>query len=88
MRFTVDFRPEPPRERGLSDEDRRLIDEAVSAGRVQVIPPGVSAMSAYVWNGDRNDIVNTAPDSRFVKAVRTRIARKAALIRAMTAGRN
>lgn len=40
----------------ITDEERRLIDEAVSAGMVRKIPTGVSALEEeYVWKGRVND---------------------------------
>jgi len=42
----------------ISDEDRKLIDEAIAAGRVKVIPEGVRAMRAeYVFKESTNRIV-------------------------------
>ncbi|MGB1214800.1 MAG: helix-turn-helix domain-containing protein [Pikeienuella sp.] len=40
----------------ITDEERRLIDEAVSAGMVRKIPTGASAFEEeYVWKGRVND---------------------------------
>jgi DNA-binding NarL/FixJ family response regulator len=40
----------------ITNEERRLIDEAVSAGMVRKIPTGVSALEEeYVWKGRVND---------------------------------
>ena len=41
-----------------SEEDRKLIDEAIAAGRVKRIPEGVRAMKAeYVFKSSSNRIV-------------------------------
>lgn len=37
----------------LSQSDRALIDAALAAGRVQVVPVGASAFPVPVWRGDR-----------------------------------
>lgn len=42
----------------ISAEDRRLIDEAVAAGRVTHIPRGVSGIPLPVFDGKKNAIVN------------------------------
>lgn len=52
-----DFRNHPRQERGIDPTLRRLIDEAVAAGRVKVIPRGVSGFGHATWDGDKNQLV-------------------------------
>lgn len=75
----LDFRNPPPREpRGLDPEARRLIDEAVAAGRVKVIPRGVSAFTPAMWDGDKNRLVGLDPRTEKQKAADKRRATNAA----------
>lgn len=60
-----DFRNHPRQERGLDPTLRRLIDEAVAAGRVKVIPRGVSGIGTARWDGEKNQLV--AADNRTEK---------------------
>ena len=41
----------------ITDEERRLIDEAIARGKVQTIPTGQSGIEAeeYIWQGDPNN---------------------------------
>ena len=42
----------------ISESDRKLIDDAIAAGRVKVIPAGVRSIGTeYVFSGDRNRLV-------------------------------
>lgn len=46
----------------ITAEERRLIDEAVAAGRVTRVPTGVSAFSQnYVWGPDRGGSMKLHP---------------------------
>ncbi|MBL3569922.1 hypothetical protein BV509_01045 [Rhodovulum sulfidophilum] len=45
----------------LSPEERRLIDEAVAAGRVTEVPTGASAHSSYVWDQSKKTLVMREP---------------------------
>ena len=46
----------------ITPTERRLIDEAIAAGRVQIIPTGNSAEIECIWNG--RDLVSVANLSR------------------------
>ena len=55
----------------IDDEERRLIDEAIAAGRVQTIPQGKSALAEeYVWQGDRSHygVGNLVPKNPLTRA--------------------
>lgn len=46
------------RRQGVTDEERKLIDDAIAAGRVKVIPADVRSVGTeYVFSGDRNRLV-------------------------------
>lgn len=45
----------------LPDDMRRLIDEAVAAGRITRVPQGVSAIPYPVWSGKENALVEVNP---------------------------
>ena len=48
--------------RGVKEEDRQLIDEAVTTGRVTHVPTGVSAFDRqYRWNGSK--LVDIGPQT-------------------------
>ncbi len=70
---SLDFRRAPARqERGLSNEMRALIEEAISAGRVSKAPMGASGLPRMIWNG--HQIVREEPitkqecDGKFQRA--------------------
>lgn len=58
---SLNFRRTPPQSRGLDEETRRLIDQALSEGRAKTIPQGVSTADEYVWCGKRCKLVTTEP---------------------------
>lgn len=51
MLHSLDFSFHPAQPRGMPPDMRRLIDEAVAAGRVTRVPMGVSGLPVQVWNG-------------------------------------
>ncbi len=70
---SLDFRRAPAQQqRGLSNEARALIEEAVRAGRVRKAPMGVSGLPRMIWNG--HQIVREEPitkqecDGKFQRA--------------------
>lgn len=74
MMMHFDFRSRPKSSRGLDPELRQIIDEALAAGRVTVIPQGVSGLPGYRWSEKENKVV--CDDGR-TQAERARDARKA-----------
>lgn len=51
----------------LSPDVRRLIDEAVAAGRVTKVPAGVSGIPLPVWNAERGELAEVDPKTAVEK---------------------
>lgn len=54
----------------ISASDRKLIDEAIAAGKVQHIEPGVRAINTdLIWSEEKNRIVYVDPDAAYIAKI-------------------